>query len=79
VIDPKPSPDMLLEILNEFNVLLDESVMVGDASVDQEMANAIDMDFIGVKTGLIDLNVMTNTANSFWVEDMYEVKNILCV
>lgn len=79
VSDPKPSPDMLVKILDEFNVLPDESVMIGDACVDQEMANAIGMDFIGVKTGLIDFNVITNDDNSFWVEDMYEVENILCV
>ena len=78
VSDPKPSPEMLVKILDEFNVLPRESVMVGDACVDQEMAGAIDMDFIGVKTGLADSNFITNTVNSFWVEDMYEVKEILC-
>ena len=78
VRSPKPSPDMLLKLIDNFNVLIDDSIMIGDASVDQEMASALDMDFIGVKTGLVDENITVNTRNSIWVDNMHEVKKILC-
>ena len=78
VRNPKPSPDMLLKIIDSFNFLIDESVMIGDANVDQEMAFALDMDFIGVKTGLVEENVTISAQNSIWVDNMHEVKKILC-
>ena len=69
---------MELPEIDSFNFLIDESVMIGDANVDQEMAFALDMDFIGVKTGLVEENVTISAQNSIWVDNMHEVKKILC-
>lgn len=48
----KPSPDMLLQILDELNVTAGHAVMIGDTVYDMQMAEAIGMDRIGVSYGV---------------------------
>lgn len=48
----KPSPDMLNQILTELNLSASEVLMVGDTSYDMAMAEAINMDRIGVSFGV---------------------------
>ncbi|MCW8108711.1 HAD-IA family hydrolase [Alteromonas ponticola] len=48
----KPSPDMLLQILDETGVTADKALMVGDTTYDMSMAQAIGMDRIGVSYGV---------------------------
>lgn len=48
LLPPKPSPEMLAEILDEFDVKPDEALMVGDSLSDMEMARALGVDAIGV-------------------------------
>lgn len=50
--ESKPSPDMLLQILDELDVSAAEAVMVGDTTYDMQMAKAIGMDRIGVSYGV---------------------------
>ncbi|STX52269.1 hydrolase (haloacid dehalogenase family) [Legionella busanensis] len=47
-LPPKPCPQMLEEILLEFNIDVNEAVMIGDSVCDIEMAKTIGMDAIGV-------------------------------
>jgi len=44
----KPSPDMLLAILNTLNVDASHALMIGDSVADIEMARALNVDAIGV-------------------------------
>ncbi|MCU7553955.1 HAD-IA family hydrolase [Alteromonas sp. ASW11-19] len=48
----KPSPDMLVQILEELNVSAADAVMIGDTVYDMQMAEAIGMDRIGVSYGV---------------------------
>jgi phosphoglycolate phosphatase len=48
----KPSPDMLLQLLDELGFSSDEAVMIGDTTYDMQMAKAIGMDRIGVSYGV---------------------------
>lgn len=48
--EPKPSPQMLEEILMHFNVTASEVVMIGDSETDMQMARAIGVDAIGIDT-----------------------------
>jgi phosphoglycolate phosphatase len=48
----KPSPDMLQQILSELNLSADQVLMVGDTTYDMAMAEAINMDRIGVSFGV---------------------------
>ncbi|KTD64511.1 HAD family hydrolase [Legionella spiritensis] len=45
---PKPSPQMLEEILVELAIPVEDALMVGDSVTDIEMANSIGMDAVGV-------------------------------
>ncbi|KTD20559.1 phosphatase [Legionella lansingensis] len=44
----KPSPEMLKEILDTFDVTADEALMVGDSVTDMQMAKNLGVDAIGV-------------------------------
>ncbi len=44
----KPSPEMLVEILEEFGVTASEALMVGDSLADIEMARALSVDAVGM-------------------------------
>ncbi len=48
----KPSPDMLQQILIELDLTADQVLMVGDTTYDMAMAEAINMDRIGVSFGV---------------------------
>ncbi|MFT6990536.1 MAG: phosphoglycolate phosphatase [Paraglaciecola sp.] len=48
----KPSPDMLQQILSELDLSADQVLMVGDTTYDMAMAEAINMDRIGVSFGV---------------------------
>ncbi|WP_414830940.1 HAD family hydrolase [Alteromonas sp. H39] len=48
----KPSPDMLLQILDELNISAHDALMVGDTTYDMQMAQAIGMDRVGVSYGV---------------------------
>lgn len=50
--DSKPSPDMLLQLLDELSISADEAIMVGDTIYDMQMAKAIGMDRLGVSYGV---------------------------
>jgi phosphoglycolate phosphatase len=49
--ESKPSPLMLNELLEEFNLKADQALMVGDTEYDMEMAQRIQMPRLGVSYG----------------------------
>ncbi len=51
---PKPSPDMLLDILGELEIAAEAALMVGDTSYDMAMAQAAGVPRIGVRSGVHD-------------------------
>jgi len=48
---PKPHPAMLLELMEEFSIEKDETLMIGDTSHDLEMARAAGVDALAVSYG----------------------------
>ena len=50
--ESKPSPDMLLQILDELDIQASDAVMIGDTTYDMQMAKTIGMDRIGVSYGV---------------------------
>jgi len=48
----KPSPDMLLQIINELNIDIADAIMVGDTTYDMQMAKSIGMARVGVSYGV---------------------------
>ena len=54
----KPSSDMLQQILSELNLSADQVLMVGDTTYDMAMAEAINMDRIGVSFGVHSIDAL---------------------
>ena len=50
--ESKPSPDMLLQLLDELGYEIEDAVMIGDTTYDMQMAKTIGMDRIGVSYGV---------------------------
>ncbi|MFV1984231.1 MAG: HAD family hydrolase, partial [Thiohalomonadales bacterium] len=48
----KPEPLMLTEILNELNITVQQSLMIGDTAYDLEMANNIGMNSVAITHGV---------------------------
>lgn len=48
VLSPKPDPQMLIEILNYFQIMPSEAVMIGDSFADIEMARNVNVDAIAI-------------------------------
>ena len=51
---PKPAPDALLEILSHYDCRADESIYVGDSTIDQLHAGACGVPFIAFKNRRLD-------------------------
>lgn len=50
--ESKPSPDMLLQLIDELSIPVSDAVMIGDTTYDMQMAKSIGMDRIGVSYGV---------------------------
>ncbi|MBN7824491.1 HAD-IA family hydrolase [Bowmanella dokdonensis] len=48
----KPHPEMLVQLLDEFNLSAREAVMIGDTVYDMQMAEQLGMDRIGISHGV---------------------------
>ncbi|MDK2597954.1 HAD-IA family hydrolase [Pseudoalteromonas obscura] len=48
----KPHPDMLHQLLDELDVMAKDAVMIGDTTIDMEMASKAGIDAIGVTFGV---------------------------
>ena len=51
---PKPAPDGLEMILNNFGVRVDEAIYIGDSEVDREHTNNVGMEMIAYKNPSLD-------------------------
>lgn len=57
---PKPAADPLLEITEYFNCMIDESIYIGDSSIDEETARNCGMRFVAFKNRQLDANYHVN-------------------
>jgi len=49
VKNPKPAPDMLIKIIDHFNITPKETIYIGDSQLDEEAANAAGVPLIAYK------------------------------
>jgi HAD superfamily hydrolase (TIGR01509 family) len=54
VTHPKPHPEALHQILNHYNLAVDQAIYIGDSQVDQEHAAAVGMEFIAFKNPALE-------------------------
>jgi len=69
----KPSPHMLFDILDESGVNPDRAIMIGDSSLDLEMANNAGVSSIGVTTGAHSYEVLTEHAPVACINNLMEL------
>ncbi|MBQ4810978.1 HAD-IA family hydrolase [Pseudoalteromonas luteoviolacea] len=67
----KPSPDMLNQIITELSVAPKDAVMIGDTTIDMEMARQAGIDAIGVTLGVATSEQLEATSAMF-IADEFE-------
>lgn len=66
----KPDPDMLRQLLQELDVSSQHTLMVGDTSYDMAMAQALDMDRVGLTHGAHNVEKLKHCQPNFIAEDL---------
>ena len=69
VKNPKPHPESIEKILQQFNLKKDEAVFVGDSEVDQQTAKSAGIQFIAYKN--------REVANDLLIEDHLDLLDLL--
>ena len=69
----KPSPDMLQQLLSELNLTAEQVLMVGDTTYDMAMAEAINMDRIGVSFGVHSADTLQKHAPLAVIDSLEEL------
>lgn len=75
--ESKPSPQMLLDLLDEFKLMPEQAVMVGDSVYDMQMAAAIDMPRIGVSYGVHSVEQLAEHNPLAVIDDVADVQQWL--
>lgn len=73
----KPSPDMIIQLLNEAKVSTDEAVMIGDTTFDMQMAHDAGIDRIGVSYGVHGQAHLERFSPVALVHSVYELERYL--
>lgn len=73
----KPAPDMILSLMNEFNVTAEQTVMIGDSVLDIEMAKQAGTHAIGVTHGAHDYNSLAAVNPNAIVNSLEELSSLL--
>ncbi|MBE1286510.1 MAG: HAD-IA family hydrolase [Alteromonadaceae bacterium] len=75
--ESKPSPDMLLQILERQKLAPEECLMVGDTSYDMQMAQSINMPRIGVSYGVHSIGQLNQHSPIAIIDSPIELLNWL--
>ncbi|MEW6982743.1 HAD family hydrolase [Colwelliaceae bacterium 6471] len=76
-VSSKPAPDMLTSLLQEFAIEPHEAVMIGDSTLDMEMAHNAGVDRIGVTLGVHDEHKLSKFAPKAIVNSLHELQKLL--
>ena len=75
--ESKPSPDMVLQLLEQLNINRQEAVMIGDTVHDMSMARNAGIDRIGVTMGVHDREALSEFQPVAIVDSLFELAPIL--
>lgn len=73
----KPHPQMLEEILTDYNARPHDALMIGDSEYDMQMAKAIGMDALAVSYGVHDLERLLQHKPRGYVDDITAIPSWL--
>ena len=71
VKNPKPAPDALLKIINEFKISADNAVFIGDSLLDEQAATSAKMPFIAFNN--------KNLKSDYHITSLKKVEEILAI
>lgn len=74
--ESKPSPDMLIKLLKQWNIEPKNAVMIGDTKYDMQMAEAIGMPRIAVSYGVHSEELLIAHKPHFIIKEVNELKSI---
>jgi phosphoglycolate phosphatase len=69
----KPSPHMLFDIMQATNIAPEKSIMIGDSTLDLQMANNAGIDCIGVTTGAHSSDILETQAPLACISNLTEL------
>jgi phosphoglycolate phosphatase len=75
--ESKPSPDMVLQLLEQLNINPQEAVMIGDTVHDMAMARSAGIDRIGVTMGVHDRESLSEFQPIAVVDSLAELEPLL--
>ena len=75
--ESKPHPDMIQQLLNEFNVQPHEAVMIGDSNFDLQMAQSAGIARIGVTMGAGSKASLSAFEPKAIVDSIYELADLI--
>ena len=73
----KPSPEMIEQLLTEFNIAPENAVMIGDSLFDLKMAQAAGIDRIGVTIGAASREALSEFAPVAIVDSIAELAELI--
>ena len=74
-ISKKPSPDLILSVLNEWNITSDEAIYVGDSEVDIFTGKNAEMDVVCVTWGFRDRDFLMKNGACMFADSAEDLKN----
>ena len=76
-VSSKPSPDMLLSLLDELRIEKDLALMVGDSKYDLQMAKTAGVDCVGVTFGVHNRSELSQYRPKAIVDSLTELQKLL--
>ncbi|WP_440055827.1 HAD family hydrolase [Pseudoalteromonas sp. T1lg65] len=73
----KPHPDMLQQIMQLLSIRSDKAVMIGDTTIDMELAYNASMPAIGITLGVADRSVFETTSARHICDDYLSLTDVL--
>ena len=74
--ESKPSPDMLIKLLNKWQIEAHQAIMIGDTIYDMQMAETIAMPRIGVSYGVHEKQAIQRHSPLYVVDQLAELNSI---
>ena len=75
--NPKPAPDILIKILEKFDLTTDQSLYVGDMIVDIQTGKSANVATVGVLTGSSDKKEIEEAQADWIIDDLSALGSIL--
>ena len=77
LVEKKPAPDAVYEVLKQFGITKEEAIFVGDSDVDVMTAHNAGVPCVGVTWGFRDRELLLSVGAEYIIDAPKELFNIL--